>query len=81
MGSQTGQDAAAELGIPFVEVSAKTGANVREAFMFVTTRAVGERLARDRLKQSSDRARSGSVKRTMQRVPEIQVCSISCVFV
>lgn len=74
VGSQTGQDAAAEFGIPFVEVSAKTGANVREAFMFVTTRAVGEHLARDRLNQSTGRARRRSVKTTIQRVPDLQVC-------
>lgn len=82
VGSQTGQDAAAEFGIPFVEVSAKTGANVREAFMFVTTRAVGEHLVRDRLKQSTGRARRRSVKTTMQTVPELQVCSYLrvCVF-
>lgn len=74
MGSQTGQDTAAEFGMPFVEVSAMTGANVREAFMFATTRAVAEHLARDRFLQSRGRVgRSKSVERTMQRVPGLQV--------
>lgn len=73
VGSQTGQDMAAELGIPFVEVSAKTGANVREAFMFVTTRAVAERVARDRLSRPTDRAVNKPLVRTMRRVPGLQV--------
>lgn len=73
VGSQTGQDTAAEFGIRFVEVSAKTGVNVREAFMFVTTRAVAEHLARDRLSRSMGRARSKYVERTMQTVPGLQV--------
>ncbi|CAN0523076.1 unnamed protein product, partial [Ectocarpus sp. 12 AP-2014] len=72
VGSQTGQDTAAEFGMPFVEVSAKTGTNVREAFMFATTRAVGEYLARTRLKQSAGRGRGATVKKTMQKVPGLQ---------
>ncbi|CAN0105480.1 unnamed protein product [Ectocarpus sp. 6 AP-2014] len=72
VGSQTGQDTAAEFGMPFVEVSAKTGTNVREAFMFATTRAVGEHLARTRLKQSAGRGRGATVKKTMQKVPGLQ---------
>ncbi|CAN0087494.1 unnamed protein product, partial [Hapterophycus canaliculatus] len=73
VGSQTGQDMAADFGMPFVEVSAKTGANVREAFMFVTTRAVGEHLARARLRQGTGVRRRPLVRRTMQRVPGLQV--------
>ncbi|CAN0312231.1 unnamed protein product [Ectocarpus sp. 12 AP-2014] len=72
VGSQTGQDTAAEFGMPFVEVSAKTGTNVREAFMFATTRAVGEYLARTRLRQSAGRGRGATVKKTMQKVPGLQ---------
>ncbi|CAM9251647.1 unnamed protein product [Ectocarpus sp. 13 AM-2016] len=72
VGSQTGQDTAAEFGMPFVEVSAKNGTNVREAFMFATTRAVGEYLARNRLKQSAGRGRGATVKKTMQKVPGLQ---------
>eukprot|EP00903_Cladosiphon_okamuranus_P005651 g5616.t1 len=72
VGSQTGQDTAAELGIPFVEVSAKTGTNVREAFMFVTTRAVAERLARDQLSRPANLAANKSLARTMGRVPGLQ---------
>ncbi|CAM9365730.1 unnamed protein product [Scytosiphon promiscuus] len=72
VGSQTGQDMAAEFGMPFVEVSAKTGANVREAFMFVTTRAVGEYLARARLRQATGVTGRPLVKRTMQQVPGLQ---------
>ncbi|CAM9678745.1 unnamed protein product [Ectocarpus fasciculatus] len=72
VGSQTGQDTAAEFGMPFVEVSAKTGTNVREAFMFATTRAVGEHLACTRLKQSAGRGGGATVKKTMQKVPGLQ---------
>eukprot|EP00752_Nemacystus_decipiens_P002367 g2236.t1 len=72
VGSQTGHDAAAEFGIPFVEVSAKTGANVREAFMLVTTRAVAEHLTRDRLSHPTGRPETKSLQRTMQTVPALQ---------
>lgn len=54
----------------FLEVSAKRGTNVREAFMSVATRAVGEHIARAHL--GSGRGRI-TVRRTMQRVPGLQV--------
>ena len=69
---------ATELGVPFMEVSAKSGANVHEAFMSVVTKAVGEHLARE------DRKSGGagvSLRRTGKVVGSIQVtCVCVCVY-
>ena len=70
VGSQTGEDTAAEFGLPFLEVSAKSGINVRDAFMSVATRAVGEHLVR---KQFGKRRTRMAVKTTVESVPGLQV--------
>lgn len=67
---------ATELGVPFMEVSAKSGTNVHEAFMSVLTKAVGEHLARE------DRKSGGagvSLERTGKEVGGIQVTCVCVV--
>ncbi|CAM9373271.1 unnamed protein product, partial [Sphacelaria rigidula] len=59
VGIQTGQDAATEFGIPFMEVSAKSGVNVKDAFMSVARSAVADRLSREAPKMNSIERRAG----------------------
>lgn len=53
-----------------MEVSAKSGAGVKDAFMAVATKVVGERLAQEAL--ASGRGKAAG-RRTMRRVPGVQV--------
>lgn len=48
VGSQTGEDAAVSFGMPFMEVSAKSGDNVKRAFITAATRAVQGYFSRPR---------------------------------
>ena len=70
VGSQTGEDTAAEFGLPFLEVSAKSGSNVKEAFMSIATRAVGEHLVRNQFRKRKTRM---AVTRTVESLPGLQV--------
>ena len=56
--------------MPFIEVSAKSGANVRDAFMSVATKAVREHLARDNRRSAGGRK---ALRRTGKKDQGIQV--------